>query len=134
VQEVLAVLERTGQGEMADAAGWWRDHLEDRELIVLPDAEPKPPLPPAPEILALAGTEARGEKLFRGRATCGTCHRFDGAGGAIGPDLGHSLRGRSAGDVLTMMLSPTAGIMPSARSLRLSAGDLADLIAYLEVD
>ena len=52
---------------------------------------------------------AAGENLFHA-ASCSACHRFDGAGGAIGPDLTTVGNKFSVADVLLAILEPSAAI------------------------
>ncbi|MFT5732790.1 MAG: putative heme-binding domain-containing protein [Planctomycetota bacterium] len=55
---------------------------------------------------ALAGRSfERGENLFHA-ASCSTCHRFDGAGGAIGPDLSTVANKYSVADILESIVEP----------------------------
>jgi putative membrane-bound dehydrogenase-like protein len=70
-----------------------------------------PPLPPPAEILAMPGDARAGRQVFLGEgAACRTCHRVDGLGGDIGPDL--SAIGATFGPdgLLDAMLNPSAAI------------------------
>ncbi len=49
---------------------------------------------------------ARGQNLFHA-ASCSTCHRFDGAGGAIGPDLTTVANKFSVADILESIVEPS---------------------------
>lgn len=48
----------------------------------------------------------RGQNLFHA-ASCSTCHRFDGAGGAIGPDLTTVANKFSVADILEAIVEPS---------------------------
>ncbi len=92
------------------------------------------------------GDPARGEQRFA-EIGCNGCHLVEGVGGMVGPDLtgiaSRPLReaGRwaSVGAYLEQSIrEPQAYVvtgfppdMPSAATLRLSEGDVADLVAFL---
>lgn len=84
--------------------------------------------------------------LATGRSTflangCSGCHTLAAAGatGTVGPDLDQVLPGKSAAFIHQSIVSPnaqiasgfSAGIMPSDFGQRISAGDLAALVAFL---
>ncbi|GAB4433638.1 MAG: hypothetical protein Kow00106_26630 [Anaerolineae bacterium] len=96
-----------------------------------------------------AGDAQRGATLFgqsvNGAPACSTCHTLDG-GAAAGPDLeGYGtvamtrVRGQSAGEyTFYSILRPAkhivrgySNVMPADYARKLSAQDVADLIAYL---
>jgi putative heme-binding domain-containing protein len=81
----------------------------------LPWAPPAPPPSSAePEAApALAGGDpARGEAIFFGdQAKCSTCHRIDGQGADVGPDLSN-LREKSLASVARDIAEPSATIHP----------------------
>jgi len=100
-----------------------RSDLEEDEIeqLVLylrerarPRAEPR-----------VAGDAARGQALFEGKGECTDCHRVDGAGSRIGPDLSDIGRRRRAGDLMASLLDPAAEIRASNRFYRVvtSAGE-----------
>jgi PQQ-dependent dehydrogenase (methanol/ethanol family) len=54
---------------------------------------------------------AAGEKLFYGKAACGSCHEVNGRGGVVGPDL--SAAGNTSAQALrAKILNPNADINP----------------------
>ena len=59
------------------------------------------------------GDPARGRAVFD--AACARCHRMDGAGGSVGPDLG-SVRHRARPLLLNDILVPSASIAQSYES------------------
>jgi putative heme-binding domain-containing protein len=68
-------------------------------------------LPPADELLKLAGSPARGAKIFFGEAArCSTCHAFYGKGGDIGPDLSAITAKYGKPQILDAILNPSAAI------------------------
>src|SRR5690349_556845 len=65
----------------------------------------------------VAGDPVEGEKLFYGKAACGTCHAVNARGGLLGPDL--SAEGRTAAQLLrTKILNPNTDMNPNARGRR----------------
>jgi putative heme-binding domain-containing protein len=67
---------------------------------------------------ALAGDAARGRALFEGKGECLSCHRIDGVGSRIGPDLSRIGRQRRAGELLASLLDPSAEVQASNRFYR----------------
>jgi putative heme-binding domain-containing protein len=64
-------------------------------------------------ILSLHGDAARGEALFWSTAVnCGSCHKIDGRGNAVGPDLSHIAKLRTREDLLDSLLDPSRRIEP----------------------
>ncbi len=67
-------------------------------------------LPPVAELIRLVGDAGRGKTLFSGRGACVACHRAEGKGGEIGPDL-QGIGARYDRKVLIdAMLNPSAAI------------------------
>src|SRR5690606_17593958 len=66
----------------------------------------------------LAGDAARGKALFEGKGKCTDCHRIDGSGSRIGPDLSRIGRFRRAGDLMTSLLDPASDVLPHNRFYR----------------
>jgi len=56
----------------------------------------------------ITGDSATGEKLFWEKARCGGCHRIDGRGGRLGPDLSTVGRARSVSHLRESMTDPNA--------------------------
>jgi uncharacterized repeat protein (TIGR03806 family) len=63
----------------------------------------------APELLAIAGSAARGESLFFKNAAllCQTCHQVAGRGRDIGPDLSHIGKKYSRAQLLETIVDPS---------------------------
>jgi PQQ-dependent dehydrogenase (methanol/ethanol family) len=65
----------------------------------------------------VSGDPAEGEKLFYGKATCGSCHAANAKGGLLGPDL--SAAGKTAVQLLrAKILNPNTDMNPRARGRR----------------
>ena len=89
---------------------------------------------------AAEGDPAAGKALFTSEG-CGACHAFKPAGatGAVGPDLDTALEGKDAVFIHESIVDPNAeitqgyqpGIMPADFGQKLSAKQLADLVAFL---
>src|ERR1700719_4285489 len=65
----------------------------------------------------VSGDPAEGEKLFYGKAACGSCHAVNAKGGLLGPDL--SAAGKTAAHLLrAKILNPNTDMNPNARGRR----------------
>lgn len=64
------------------------------------------------------GDSARGQALFDGAGRCSSCHRVNGKGSRIGPDLSEIGLSRSAGMVQQSLLDPSSTMMPINRPIR----------------
>jgi putative membrane-bound dehydrogenase-like protein len=60
--------------------------------------------------LRLKGDPARGKAVFQ--KTCSTCHRLEGVGVEVGPDLLSALRNKSPEQLLTDILDPSREVDP----------------------
>src|SRR6185436_11942939 len=70
--------------------------------------------------LALTGDPARGRAVFD--SVCARCHRFDGRGGEVGPDLG-SVRNRAPSLLLADILVPSRAIAQDYESYSVETTD-----------
>jgi cytochrome c oxidase subunit 2 len=87
------------------------------------------------------GDPAAGKKVFAD-AGCGGCHTFKAAGAnaKVGPNLDEALKGKDADFIKESITDPNAevasgfgpNIMPKDYGSRLSAQELADLVAFLQ--
>jgi putative heme-binding domain-containing protein len=66
----------------------------------------------------LAGDAARGKALFDGKGACMDCHRIDGSGSRVGPDLSRIGGQRRVGDLMASLLDPAAEVRPDNRFYR----------------
>jgi ubiquinol-cytochrome c reductase cytochrome b subunit len=92
-----------------------------------------PPPRPKQVTVTIPGTAKKGEQLFYS-AGCGSCHRVNGKGGTIGPDLSNEgQRGRSREWLKVQIINPKAHVpdstMPAITSL--SEQQMNELIDYL---
>jgi putative membrane-bound dehydrogenase-like protein len=71
-------------------------------------------------VLQAAGDVKRGRKVFD--AQCATCHRLDGRGFAVGPDLS-AVQGRPAAALLGDILDPSGSVEPGFRAYTVVTND-----------
>lgn len=67
---------------------------------------------------ALAGDAARGRLVFEGAGGCLGCHRADGRGSQLGPDLSQIGQLRRAAELEQSLLDPRAEVQPTNRFYR----------------
>ena len=72
---------------------------------------------------ASAGDAANGRAIFTGKGNCVSCHRVDGTGARIGPDLSEIGRLRHSTDIERAIVEPDFMILPSNRFVRLVTRD-----------
>jgi len=76
---------------------------------------------------ASAGNAASGQAIFAGKGNCASCHRVNGSGSRLGPDLSEIGRLRHSTDIEQAILEPDFLIVPSNRFLRLVTRDGATI-------
>jgi len=76
---------------------------------------------------ATAGNTANGQAIFAGKGNCASCHRVNGAGSRVGPDLSEVGRLRHSTDIESAILDPDAVILPNNRFIRLVTRDGATI-------
>jgi cytochrome c oxidase cbb3-type subunit III len=64
------------------------------------------------------GDPSRGQALFEGKGNCTNCHRVNGKGPRVAPDLSDVGATRTADLLERTLLDPTASMMPVNRSVR----------------
>src|SRR5437867_4751027 len=64
------------------------------------------------------GDARRGQTLFEGKGGCTTCHRINGKGSRVGPDLSDIGAVRSPNALERALIDPTASLLPLNRSVR----------------
>jgi putative heme-binding domain-containing protein len=64
------------------------------------------------------GDAARGENLFEEKGNCTSCHRLDGKGSRVGPDLSDIGAIRSPEALQSSLVDPSASMLPLNRSVR----------------
>lgn len=72
---------------------------------------------------ASAGNAANGSAIFAGKGNCASCHRVNGTGSRVGPDLSEIGRLRHSTDIERAILDPDFIILPSNRFVRLVTRD-----------
>lgn len=72
-----------------------------------------------------SGDATRGRALFVGRGDCTSCHRVQGVGSRVGPDLSDIGATRSAAAIWSSLVDPSSSMRPINRSVRVvtSQGD-----------
>ena len=80
---------------------------------------------------ATAGNAAAGRAIFTGKGNCATCHRVNGSGSRVGPDLSEIGRLRHSTDIESAIVDPDLLIVPSNRFVRLVTRDGAATIGRL---
>jgi putative heme-binding domain-containing protein len=69
------------------------------------------------------GDARRGQEIFAGKGACRSCHRVNGQGSRIAPDLSDIGTIRSATALQGSLLDPTGNMLPINRSVRAVAKD-----------
>ena len=69
------------------------------------------------------GDPARGQALFAGKAACATCHRVNGAGPRMAPDLSDIGANRTAPALQRSLLDPSSAMWPINRPVRITTRD-----------
>jgi putative heme-binding domain-containing protein len=64
------------------------------------------------------GDPARGQALFAGKGRCGTCHRVNGTGPRVAPDLSDVGAIRTPAALQRSLLDPTTAMLPINRPVR----------------
>jgi putative heme-binding domain-containing protein len=64
------------------------------------------------------GDARRGQEVFSGKGACRSCHRVNGQGSRLAPDLSDIGTVRSASALQGSLLDPTANMLPINRSVR----------------
>ena len=74
-------------------------------------------------VASMVGDAARGKLLFDGKGACASCHRVNGAGSRVGPDLTSVGAARSAAELQRALIDPNADIQPQNRFYRVTLKD-----------
>jgi putative heme-binding domain-containing protein len=73
--------------------------------------------------VAVTGDPTTGERLYRGRGNCSSCHWLDGEGGRQGPDLTTIGDRRSPEELLSDLVDPDERVQPRWWTMRLTHVD-----------
>jgi putative heme-binding domain-containing protein len=124
--------------------GQFRRPLSDDELVrIIRTGIPNTPMPPtnmtveqASKIVAylrsvaaakktatVAGDASRGKAVFEGTGGCTGCHRVNGAGSRVGPDLSRIGQARRAVELERSLLDPATDVQPANRFYRVVLKD-----------
>ena len=74
------------------------------------------------------GNAARGRQLFDGKGACASCHRVNGTGPRVAPDLSDIGAARTPAALQRTLLDPSSGMMPINRPVRVVMKDGRTLI------
>ncbi len=129
--------------------GQFRRPLTDDELAdIIENGIPNTAMPPSPGLqehqverivaflrenagrkdnATVAGNPARGKALFEAKGECMDCHRIDGQGARVGPDLSNIGRLRRAVEIEQSLLEPQAEVQASNRFYRVVTNDGAEV-------
>ena len=69
-------------------------------------------------VASVAGDAVRGRALFEGKGACSGCHRVNGTGSRLGPDLSTIGQGRRSVELEQSILDPQAEVLPANRFYR----------------
>jgi putative heme-binding domain-containing protein len=69
------------------------------------------------------GDATRGKALFEGKAGCVNCHRVNGVGSRVGPDLSDIGAVRAASNLQRSIMDPTSGLFPINRPVHATTKD-----------
>lgn len=90
-------------------ANWNEVKDEAVRLFPLPPSRNRT-LPPIRELMKMRGDVGRGKTAFEGAATCSKCHKVNGHGDEIGPDLSEIGTKLSREALFESIMYPSAGI------------------------
>lgn len=159
-----AILRWLAAAKNADGGRSFRGYLDAIEQGVLeraPDADRAalaalavPPPPEVPDLAAIAGgpqawtmakiepylaLASQGRDFDSGRAAylkaaCHSCHRFDGRGGGVGPDLTAAASRFSRRDLLRTIVEPSADVSDQYRNSRVAMRSGAAVVGRIVRD
>lgn len=69
------------------------------------------------------GVALRGKQVVEGKGACLTCHRINGTGPRVAPDLSDVGAGRTADQLYRSLTDPSGGMMPINRPVRITMKD-----------
>jgi putative heme-binding domain-containing protein len=71
----------------------------------------------------VAGDAARGKTVYDSKGGCASCHRIDGVGSRVGPDLSRVGQARRTADLELALVNPAADVQPQNRFYRVVLKD-----------
>jgi len=72
---------------------------------------------------SVTGDVARGKALFDGKGACTSCHRVNGIGSRVGPDLSGVGQQRRSAELEQSLVDPGAEVLPANRFYRVVSKD-----------
>lgn len=106
------------------------------KYLTLPATADAKPLPPINELVARDGNPDKGKVLFAEKGTCAKCHKVDGQGKEVGPDLSEIGSKLSKEAMYIAILNPSAGISHNYETylLALASGNIVSGILVSQTD
>jgi quinoprotein glucose dehydrogenase len=80
---------------------------------------------------SIPGDAAKGKALLQGKAACLTCHRVNGTGSRVGPELSDIGQYRRADELRQALVDPDADIKPPNRTFHVVTRDGATITGRL---
>jgi len=74
-------------------------------------------------VSSVVGDAIRGKTVFDTKGNCASCHRVDGEGSRVGPDLSSVGATRSAAELQRALIDPNAEVQPQNRFYRVTLKD-----------
>jgi putative heme-binding domain-containing protein len=74
-------------------------------------------------VASVAGDPARGRTIVSGKGSCTSCHRIEGTGSRVGPDLSSIGIQRPAAELQRALIDPNADVQPQNRFYRVTLKD-----------
>lgn len=71
----------------------------------------------------LPGSADRGMQIFRGKGNCASCHRVEGKGGRLGPDLSEVANRRKPEELKTDLTDPDETVEPRWWTMKVTRAD-----------
>lgn len=71
----------------------------------------------------VAGNALRGKLVYDTKGSCASCHRIDGLGSRVGPDLSRVASSRRTNELETALTNPAADVQPQNRFYRVVLKD-----------
>jgi putative heme-binding domain-containing protein len=104
---------------------------EASKHLTLPATADSQPLPPLAELIARRGDVAAGETAFRTQGTCSNCHKVNGVGKEVGPDLSEIGSKLSRDAMYVAILDPSAAVSHNFETYALLTDDGAAITGLL---
>ena len=74
-------------------------------------------------VASVTGDAARGRAIVTGKGDCTSCHRVEGSGSRVGPDLSSIGAQRQAAELQRALIDPNADVQPQNRFYRVTLKD-----------